>query len=158
MHLFALPAERIEILVHRQSIVHSAVEFCDGAVIAQLGTADMRLPIQYAATYPDRLPCPGKPLSLFEVGNLTFEHADPETFLCLWAAEESARLKGLYPCAVNGANEEAVALFLDGKISFLQIGKLVLKALSLPCKRDSYSIREVYEIDKAARELVRQSV
>lgn len=158
MHLFDVSADQIEIHVHRQSILHSAVEFCDGSVIAQLGTADMRTPIQYAITYPDRLPGVGKALSLFEVGALTFEPADAETFLCLCAATKAATLRGLYPCAVNGANEEAVALFLQGKIGFLKIGELVEKALSLPCDRQDYSLEMVYEIDSAARELVRQSV
>ncbi len=158
MHLFDVSADQIEIHVHRQSILHSAVEFCDGSVIAQLGTADMRTPIQYAITYPDRLPGVGKALSLFEVGALTFERADAETFLCLAAATRAATLRGLYPCAVNGANEEAVALFLQGKIGFLKIGELVEKALSLPCDRQDYSLEMVYEIDSAARELVRQSV
>lgn len=158
MHLFDVSADQIEIHVHRQSILHSAVEFCDGSVIAQLGTADMRTPIQYAITYPDRLPSVGKALSLFEVGALTFEPADSETFLCLAAATKAATLRGLYPCAVNGANEEAVALFLQGKIGFLKIGELVEKALSLPCDKQDYSLEMVYEIDSAARELVRQSV
>ncbi len=158
MHLFDVAADQIEILVHRQSILHSAVEFCDGSVIAQLGTADMRTPIQYAVTWPDRLPGVGKALSLFEVGALTFEPADAGTFLCLAAAQRAAALGGLYPCAVNGANEEAVALFLEGKIGFLKIGELVEKALSLSCDKSDYSLQMVYEIDQAARELVRQSV
>lgn len=158
MHLFNVSARQVEIHVHRQSILHSAVEFCDGSVIAQLGVPDMRTPIQYALTYPDRLPGAGRPLSLFEVGALTFEYADPETFLCFAAAQRAAELGGLYPCAVNGANEEAVSLFLQGKISFLKIGELVENALSLPCDRQDYSLETVYEIDLAARELVRQSV
>ncbi len=158
MHLFDVAADQIDIHVHRQSILHSAVAFCDGSVMAQLGTADMRTPIQYAITWPDRLPGVGKALSLFEVGALTFEHADSETFLCLAAAQRAATLGGLYPCAVNGANEEAVALFLQGKIGFLKIGELVEKALSLPCDRQNYSLQAVYEMDLAARELVRQSV
>ncbi|HWP51318.1 MAG TPA: 1-deoxy-D-xylulose-5-phosphate reductoisomerase [Clostridia bacterium] len=158
IHLFNVSARQVEIHVHRQSIVHSAVAFCDGSVIAQLGSADMRTPIQYAMTYPDRLPGVSKAFSLFETGTLTFEHADPETFLCLAAAQKAAELRGLYPCAVNGANEEAVALFLQGKIGFLKIGELVEKALSLSCARQDYTLEEVYEIDSAARELVRQSI
>ncbi len=158
IHLFDVAANQVDIHVHRQSILHSAVEFCDGSVIAQLGTADMRTPIQYAITYPDRLPGVSQGLSLFEIGALTFEHADPETFLCLAAAQKAAALGGLYPCAVNGANEEAVALFLQEKIGFLEIGELVQKALSLPCGAQEYNLEQVYEIDSAARELVRQSV
>lgn len=158
MHLFNVGADKIDIHVHRQSILHSAVEFCDGTVIGQLGVADMRIPIQYAVTYPDRLPTPAKTLSLFDVGTLTFEKPDESTFRCLAAAKAAAKMGGLYPCAVNGANEEAVQLFLDGKISFLQIGKLVESALELSCKTENYSISDVYEADTAARELVKAAV
>lgn len=158
MHLFSVSADKIDIHVHRQSILHSAVEFSDGAVIGQLGVADMRIPIQYAVTYPDRLPTPTKPLSLFEVGTLTFEKPDDNTFRCLAAAKAAATKGGLYPCAVNGANEQAVQLFLDGKISFLQIGKLVESALELPCKIKDYDISDVYDTDAAARELVKAEV
>ena len=158
MHLFAVGADKIDIHVHRQSIIHSAVEFSDGAVMAQLGTADMRIPIQYAVTYPDRLPSPAKPLSLFETGALTFERPDTETFKCLKAAMEAAKLGGLYPCAVNGANEQAVALFLDNKIDFLQIGELVSKALQLDLKETELTVENVYAVDKAARELVLSNI
>lgn len=158
MHLFNVGADKIDIHVHRQSILHSAVEFCDGTVIGQLGVADMRIPIQYAVTYPDRLPTPAKPLSLFDVGTLIFEKPDESTFRCLAAAKAAAKMGGLYPCAVNGANEEAVQLFLDGKISFLKIGKLVESALELSCKTENYSISDVYEADTAARELVKAAV
>lgn len=158
MHLFNVSADMVDIHVHRQSILHSAVEFSDGAVIAQLGSTDMRIPIQYAVTYPDRLPSPAKPLSLFDVGTLTFERADSETFLCLKAAVEAAKRGGLYPCAVNGANEEAVALFLEGKISFLRLGELVYSALSLDVANDDFTTEDVYAADKAARELVLSSI
>jgi len=158
MHLFSVGVDKIDIHVHRQSIIHSAVEFEDGAVMAQLGSADMRIPIQYAVTWPDRMPSPAKPLSLFEVGALTFDRPDIETFKCLDAAIKAAELGGLYPCAVNGANEEAVALFLDEKISFLQIGELVLKALELDLTKTDLTISNVYAVDKAARELVLSSI
>lgn len=158
MHLFNVSADMVDIHVHRQSILHSAVEFADGAVIAQLGSTDMRIPIQYAVTYPDRLPSPARPLSLFDTGALTFEKADSETFICLKAAIEAAKRGGLYPCAVNGANEEAVALFLKGKIGFLQLGELVYSALSLDMARESFSVDDVYAADKAARELVKSSI
>lgn len=154
MHLFGVSADKVDIHVHRQSILHSAVEFEDGAVMAQLGSADMRIPIQYAVTYPDRLPCPAKPLSLFDVGTLTFERPDCETFLCLKAAIEAANRGGLYPCAVNGANEQAVELFLNGRISFLQIGELVSAALGLDMAKTDYTVSDVYAADTAARELV----
>ena len=158
MHLFSVKPEQIEILVHRQSIVHSAVEFCDGAVIAQLGTADMRIPIQYALTWPDRMPGLSRPLSLFEAGALTFERPDPQTFGCLAAAIEAAKRGGLWPCAVNGANEAAVALFLAGKISFLKIGELVWQALSLPLGPWDGSLQQIFATDTAAREMVAAAV
>ena len=158
MHLFSVGADKIDIHVHRQSIIHSAVEFEDGAVIAQLGSTDMRIPIQYAVTWPDRLPSPAKPLSLFEVGALTFERPDAETFKCLGAAIKAAKLGGLYPCAVNGANEQAVELFLDNKISFLKIGELVTKALELDLRRTELTISNVYAVDKMAREMVLSNI
>ena len=154
MWLFGVPSERIEVLVHRQSIVHSAVEFDDGAVIAQLGAPDMRLPIQYALTYPDRMIGPSKRLSLFDAGALTFERPDAETFVCFAAAMEAARRGGLAPCAVNGANEAAVALFLNGKIPFLKIGELVLGALEAYQERAARGVSDVMEVDAAAREFV----
>lgn len=158
MHLFGVSPEQIAIHVHPQSILHSAVTFADGAVIGQMGVADMRIPIQYALTYPDRLPTETKPLSLFDVGTLTFSKPDLETFTCLAAAIQAAKRGGLYPCAVNGANEEAVALFLAGKISFLAIGELVSRALSLPCKTGGYTLEEVVATDRMARELVRAAI
>ena len=155
MHLFDVPPEKIEVVVHRQSIVHSAVEYADGAVIAQLGAPDMRLPIQYALTYPDRLPCPGKALSLFDVGTLTFERPDSVTFTCFAAALDAAKRGGLAPCAVNGANEEAVALFLSEKLRFLEIGELVAGALGAFADRRAETLSDVLEADAAAREFVR---
>lgn len=158
MHLFNVSPDKVDIHVHRQSIIHSAVEFSDGAVMAQLGTADMRIPIQYAFTWPDRYHSPAKGLSLFETGALTFEKPDLETFSCLKAAVEAANRGGLYPCAVNGANEQAVALFLDEKISFLQIGELVSKALDMPIQNMKMTVPNVYAVDKMARELVLNNI
>ena len=129
VRLFDVSPEQVEIVVHRQSIIHSAVEFDDGAVIAQLGTADMRIPIQLALTYPERLPCPAKKLSLFDVGALTFDKADEDTFRCLSAAKKAVAAGGTAPCLVNSANEAAVALFLEGKIKFLEIGDILTEAL-----------------------------
>ena len=129
VRLFDVSADMVEVVVHRQSIIHSAVEFEDGAVIAQLGTADMRIPIQLALTYPKRLPCPAKRLSLFDVGTLTFDRADEETFCCLAAARRAVSMDGNAPCIVNSANEAAVALFLADKIRFLDIGEAVCGAL-----------------------------
>ncbi|MDE7362600.1 MAG: 1-deoxy-D-xylulose-5-phosphate reductoisomerase [Oscillospiraceae bacterium] len=127
--LFGANPKQVEIVVQRQSIIHSAVEFEDGAVIAQLGSADMRLPIQLALTYPRRLPCPAKKLSLFDVGELTFGRADEETFVCLSAAKSAIAKGGNAPCIVNCANEAAVGLFLRDKIRFLDIGDAVCSAL-----------------------------
>ncbi len=129
VRLFDVKPEQVEIVVHRQSIIHSAVEFEDGAVIAQLGSADMRIPIQFALTYPARLPSPAKKLSLFDVGQLTFGRADENTFSCLAAAKKAIAMEGNAPCIVNSANEAAVALFLKNKIRFLDIGEVVNEAL-----------------------------
>lgn len=129
VRLFDVKPEQVEIVVHRQSIIHSAVEFEDGAVIAQLGSADMRIPIQLALTYPARLPSPAKKLSLFDVGQLTFDTADENTFSCLAAAKKAIAMEGNAPCIVNSANEAAVALFLKKKIRFLDIGEVVNEAL-----------------------------
>lgn len=154
MHLFSVNAEDIEILIHRQSILHSAVELRDGGVIAQLGAPDMRLPIQYALTYPQRLPCPGHSLSLTDVCELTFHKPDFNTFRCLSTCIEAAKQRGLKPAAANGANEEAVALFLDNKISFLKIGELVEGAMNNQSVKADYTIEDVFAADRAAREFV----
>ena len=154
MHLFSVNAEDIEILIHRQSILHSAVELRDGGVIAQLGAPDMRLPIQYALTYPQRLPCPGHSLSLTDVCELTFHKPDFNTFRCLSACIDAAKQNGLKPAAANGANEEAVALFLNNKISFLKIGELVEGAMNNQSVKADYTIEDVFAADRAAREFV----
>lgn len=128
--LFGVKPAQIEITVHRQSVLHSAVEFEDGAIIAQLGSADMRIPIQFALTAPNRFPCPAKKLSLTEVGSLTFEKPDEKVFSCLSAAKKAIEIGGNAPCIVNCANEAAVSLFLEEKIGFLQIAEMVNNALS----------------------------
>ena len=157
VRLFDVAPDDIEVLVHRQSIVHSGIELSDGAVIAQLGTPDMRLPIQYALTYPERADFAFEHLSLADIGTLTFERPDTETFRCLPICIEAVKQGGLAPAAVNGANEEAVALFLSGKIKFLQIAEMAEKALiSVNNKRD-YTIEDVFEADRAARELILNS-
>ena len=158
VHLFGLPAKDIEVLVHRQSILHSGVEFSDGAVIAQLGTPDMRLPIQYALTYPERSDYCFESLNLFEVGKLTFEKPDYETFRCLPLCIEAINQGGLAPTAVNGANEEAVKLFLEGKIKFLQIGELVEKSLLNVNNKKEFGLEDILAVDKLARECVRNSI
>ena len=156
--LFHVTPDQVEIVVHRQSIVHSLVEFEDNAVLGQLGVPDMAIPIQYALTYPDRIPCKVKSLSLTGCSTLTFEKPDPDTFLCLAACIQAAKMGGLAPCFVNGANEQAVALFLQGKISFLQIGQLVNSALQSFCNSSCTSVEDVLRTDAAAREYVRQAV
>lgn len=156
--LFGVEAEKIEVLVHPQSIVHSAVQFRDGAVKAQLGAPDMRLPIQYALTYPDRADNAFEHLSLTDIGTLTFEKPDIETFKCLPLCIKAINEGGLAPTAVNGANEEAVALFLQGKIKFLQIADLVEKALAEVKNKRDYTVEDIFETDKAARKLVRESI
>ena len=154
VRLFDVRPEQVEIVVHRQSIIHSAVEFEDGAVIAQLGTADMRIPIQLALTYPKRLPSPAKKLSLFDVGQLTFSKPDPETFTCLGAAKRAISMEGNAPCAVNSANEAAVALFLAGKIGFLDIGEAVSGALESVKFIPEPTLQEILDTKAAAEEYV----
>ena len=154
MWLYDLPPEDIEIVVHRESIVHSAVEFADGAVIAQLGLPDMRLPIQLALTWPERVPCKVPRMSLAEVAKLTFFAPDYEAFPALNLAKQAAALKGDRGAVLNGANEAAVGLFLDGKIGFTEIAERVSHALdSIPYKKD-VTLDDVLAADKAARELV----
>lgn len=126
MWLFKLRPEQIEIVVHRQSVVHSAVEYEDNSVIAQLGVPDMKIPIQYALLYPERVECDVKKLSLTDYGKLTFEKPDYDTFDCLRACIKAVTIGGNLPAAVNGANEEAVAAFLEGRIDFLDIGRIVM--------------------------------
>ena len=154
VRLFDVAPDDIEVLVHRQSIVHSGIELSDGAVIAQLGTPDMRLPIQYALTYPERADFAFEHLSLADIGTLTFERPDTDTFRCLPICIEAVKRGGLAPAAVNGANEEAVALFLSGKIKFLQIAEMAQKALISVNNKKEYTIEDVFEADKAARQLI----
>ena len=157
VHLFGVTASQIEVLVHRQSIVHSGVQFTDGAVIAQLGTPDMRLPIQYALTYPNR-GVGFEKLDLFKVGTLTFEKPDTDTFRCLPLCIEAINRGGVYPTAVNGANEEAVRLFLEGKIGFLDIAELNEKAMLAAPDIKDYTLEDIFETDKLARQSVIDAV
>ncbi|WP_040196578.1 1-deoxy-D-xylulose-5-phosphate reductoisomerase [Candidatus Soleaferrea massiliensis] len=152
--LFDVDPKDIEIVVHRESIVHSMVRYVDGSVIAQMGVPDMRIPIQYALTWPARFVSPVKPLDLVSLGSLSFGEPDEDTFLCLPACREAIRRGGLYPCIVNGANEQAVKLFLDHEIGFLQIGELVRDALNVSVSTGSYTVEDVLEADRTAREAV----
>ena len=131
MRLYRLPLEQVDVVIHRQSIVHSMVEFTDGAVMAQMGTPDMRLPIQLALTYPERIPSPVERLDLLSCGPLTFSPPDTENFPCLALARDCAKASGTACPAMNGANEEAVAMFLNDKIGFYDINRLV----NAPCRR-----------------------
>lgn len=158
MHLFALRPDQIEIVVHRQSIVHSAVEYNDHSIIAQMGVPDMKIPIQYALLYPERLDCPTKPLSLTDIGTLTFAKPDIETFDCLRACMKAIELGGSIPAAVNGANEEAVAAFLDRKIGFTDIGDIVMKTCEETERREITCLDDVLKADAAARKLAREMI
>ena len=153
--LFGLPEDKIQIVVQRESVIHSAVQFADHSVIAQMGVPDMRIPIQYALTWPDRLPSPVPELDFASMTTLTFGTADEETFRCLAACKKAIRKGGLGPCAANGANEEAVRLFLEDKIGFLDIGRLVEGVVDSDSFGGDYTLDDVYECDKMARSYVR---
>ena len=154
MWLYQMPPEEIEIVIHRESIVHSLVEFADGAVLAQLGLPDMRLPIQYALTYPDRVPCKVPRLSLAEVGKLTFFAPDEQAFPALRIARTAAGEGGSACAVMNGANEAAVDLFLRDKIGFLEIPALVERALADVPRSGALTLERVLESDVLARETV----
>lgn len=156
--LFDVSPDNIEIVVNRESVLHSAVEYDDYSVIAQLGTPDMKIPIQYALLYPQRLECDVKPLSLTDYGTLTFYKPDLETFDCLSSCIEAIKRGGAYPCIVNGVNEEAVRLFLERKIPFLKIGELVKESLSHFKSSEVNTYSDVTDADKAAREFVLRRV
>lgn len=157
MRLYRVPLEQVEVLIHRQSIVHSLVEFTDGAVMAQLGTPDMRLPIQLALTYPERVESPVERLDLTRCAALTFCHPDYEKFPCLALARDCAKRGGTACPAMNGANEEAVALFLADKIGFYDIYRLVAQAVEqVPFIQDP-TLEEILEVDRLARLAVRQN-
>ena len=158
MRLYSMPPERIQIVVHRESIIHSLVEFEDGAILAQLGSADMCLPIQYALTWPERTAGPARPLDLLSCPPLTFRKPDPETFRCLGLALECAKRGGTSTAILNGANEAAVALFLEDKIGFLDIPRLVERALEWVSVVDAPGLKDIFEADRAAREAVYKAV
>lgn len=156
MRLYGLPLEQVDVLIHRQSVVHSLVEFVDGAVMAQLGTPDMRLPIQLAMTYPERAECIVEPLDLTSCGPLTFQKPDVEAFPCLALARECAKAGGTACPVMNGANEEAVARFLGDEIGFYDIYDLVSRAVdSVPFVQQP-TLEQILEADRQARLTVRQ--
>ena len=152
--LFSMPQEQIDVVVHRESVVHSLIEYQDGSMIAQLGVPDMRIPIQYALLYPKRLPSPVEPLSLTKYGQLSFYEPDEKTFLCLAACRRAMARGGLAPAAANGADEAAVALFMQGKISFTAIGELVMQAMEEQPDAPCDSLESVWQADRSARERV----
>lgn len=157
MWLFSMPPEKIDVVVHPQSIIHSMVEYVDGSVMAQMGAPDMMIPIQYALTWPHRYESPAKHLDLLSCGDLTFKKPDTETFTCLADCIEAAKRGGLYPCVLNGANEEAVSLFLQDKIGYLDLFDAVRQALDHFDLGDYNSVEEVLEADRKAREFVRET-
>lgn len=155
MWLFDVTPDQIEILVHRQSVVHSAVEYEDFSVIAQLGVPDMKIPIQYALTYPERYACPTKRLSLTDYATLTFAKPDYETFDCLSSCIKAVKIGGTMPAMVNAANEEAVALFLDEKIEFYRIGEIVKSVFDNFEADKINSVDDILVADKRARDYVK---
>lgn len=157
--LFDVGLEDIQVVIHPESILHSAVEYRDGAVIGQLGTPDMKLPIQYALFYPDRFPVPGnKRLDLFEIGSLRFEKPDMETFAGLKLAFEAARTGGTMPTVFNAANEKAVSLFLENKIRFLQIAEAIEAAMREHKAVENPTVEEILEAEAAAHESVSKCI
>ena len=156
--LFGVDPSMIDIVVHRESIIHSLIEYNDNSVIAQLGVPDMRIPIQYALTYPERFESPVRKLNLWEYSNLTFYKPDYETFRAINICRDAITKGGLYPCVANGANEMANYLFRQGKIGFLDIADLVEKATQKAPKVEIYTIDDVLEADKMAREAVKNMI
>ena len=157
-HLFGLPYERIDVIVHPQSIVHALVTLCDGAVLAHLGCPDMRVPIAYALHYPDRAELPVKRLDLAEVGSLTFEEPDLEVFPALRLAREAAVAGGTAPCVLNGSNEVAVRAFLDGRIAFTRIAEVIEEALQQVGSEPLREFDTLFAADRRAREVAHAAI
>lgn len=158
VHLFSVPASAIEVCVHRQSVIHSMVEFCDGAYLAQLGSPDMRTPISLALNYPERSEVSGKPLDIFTVANLTFERPDTDTFRMLPLAYRSLREGGTMPAVYNGANEAAVGAFIEGRIGFLDIASLVERAMDQHQTVPSPALSDILAADSEAGDFVRRHI
>ncbi len=153
MHLFSVPATKIDIVIHRESIIHSMVEYIDNTVMAQLGSHDMRLPIQYALTYPERAEAAGERLDLVGLGRLSFFSPDYETFPLLGLARRMAETGGNMPCVMNAANEEAVGLFLSGRIRFSEIPELVMRVCEETARIEKPSLSDIIEENMCARAL-----
>ncbi|HCI60005.1 MAG TPA: 1-deoxy-D-xylulose-5-phosphate reductoisomerase [Ruminococcus sp.] len=156
--LFDVSGENIDVVVHRESIIHSMIEYSDNSVIAQLGLPDMRIPIQYAVTYPERYPSPVGELNLSQIGKLTFYEPDYDTFKCLNACKKALSMGGAATAIANGANEEANMLFRQGKISFLDIGELVSGAVDSIKNFEPKTVDDVLSADKLARQYVLENV
>ena len=156
--LFGVSGDDINVVVHRESIIHSLVEFTDNSVLAQLGVPDMRIPIQYAITYPMRYESPVQELNLAQIGNLSFFEPDYDTFECLRACKKAFAMGGAATAIANGANEEANALFRQGKIKFLDIGRLVMGAVDSIQNFTPTCVRDILDVDKQARSYVRDRV
>ena len=154
MRLYRLPVEQVDVVVHRQSIIHSLVEYRDGAMIAQLGTPDMKLPIRYAFTWPNRAESPDEPPDLLRCGDLTFHAPDLDAFPCLRIARECAKTGGTACAIMNGANEEAVGLFLRREIGFNDIPRLIEDALSRVAVKYGPGLADILEADRLARAAV----
>lgn len=152
--LFGVDYDHIDVVIHRESIVHSMVEFKDGSVLGQMGWPDMKLPIHYALCWPERVPSAVRPLKLWEAGTLTFDRPDTETFRCLPLAVAAGRAGGTLPTVLNGANEAAVALFLQGKIGLHQIAEIVERAMSAHKNILNPTLSDIIDTDKAVREEV----
>jgi 1-deoxy-D-xylulose-5-phosphate reductoisomerase len=152
--LFGVDLDRIQVVVHPQSIIHSAVQYVDGAIIAQLGSPDMKLPIQYALYYPDRRPMDGKRADLFELAQLTFERPDTETFTGLKLAYEAAKAGGSMPTIYNAANEKAVGLFLDRKISYLEITDLIAECMDAHHVIANPDVEEILATEREAYDYI----
>lgn len=156
--LFDMSADKIDVVVHRESVIHSMIEYADNSVLAQLGVPDMRIPIQYAITYPYRYSSPVKQLSLTDYGKLTFFEPDYDTFKCLRACKQAINRGGLCAAAANGANEIANSLFRQRKISFLDIGDLVMEAMLNQDNIEAKTVEDVLNADKASREYVLKNI
>jgi len=152
--LFGMDLEKIQVVVHPQSIIHSMVEYVDGGIIAQLGTPDMKLPIQYALFYPDRRPMKGKRVDFYELGSITFEKPDMETFTGLRLAMRAAKEGGSVPTVFNAANEKAVSLFLEKKISFLRIPEIIEMCMDAHKRLDNPNVEEILASEQETYELI----
>ena len=156
--LFNMPYEKIDVVVHPQSIVHSLVEFTDGAVVAQLGIPDMKLPIQYALSYPDRYDCAFGQLDLVKCGTLTFEEPDRKAFPSLQIAVDCGKAGGSLPCAFNAANEECVTAFLHGKIAYLDIPEIVKRVVDAHVIISHPDLDEIEATDKMVRNVTNEII